>query len=134
MLQKAIMAVYAWAVLNKIPLNPLKTLHLPVGKNRFCYYLNDVRIPTVEKAIDLGIVYDDRLSFKHQENNIILKSKQMIEAGRKFYRTYRNKHLLLRLFKTYYMPKIGCAKLGKRLKGSKEENGIRAKSRNTSSF
>lgn len=100
------MAIEKWAILHKIPLNSSKTLHLSIGNNRARYFLREVCIPSVEKAIDMGIIYDDKFSFKHQETAIILKSKKMIGGGKKCCRTYHNKYLLMRLFKSYYLPKI----------------------------
>lgn len=109
-LQNAIKSIANWGTLNKIPLNIQKTCHLAIGKNKYRYFLENQQINNMEAIKDLGIIYDNQLNFKVQEQSVIMMSKRMLGAGKKFCRTFKNKYLLGRLFKTYYLPKIefGC--------------------------
>lgn len=109
-LQEAINALNDWSNANMIPLNHQKTQMITFAKikhiARHEYYINNNMIERVTTAKDLGLIYDNKLSFANHYQHVLLSAKRMLGISRRFSKQFPNPHMLMTIFKTYILPKI----------------------------
>lgn len=74
-LQNNLNKINEWCYINKLPLNALKcnvmTYSNKVNVNKFDYTLDDIVLKRPETFQDLGVTFDQKLSFNHHIDNII---------------------------------------------------------------
>jgi len=107
-------ALSNWANENGLCLNPAKSKYLvisrkPVNCCDIRLYINDVEIELVHKAKNLGIVFNNKLSFSDHVNLTVAKTYGML---RSLWATqhFTPQRIRLLLAKTYLLPKLlyGC--------------------------
>ena len=107
-------AVSNWAKQNGLCLNPAKSKYLvisrkPVNCCDIRLYIDDVEIELVQKAKNLGIVFNNRLTFSDHVNLTVAKTYGML---RNLWATqhFTPQNIRLLLAKTYLLPKLlyGC--------------------------
>lgn len=107
-------AVNNWASANDLCLNPAKSKYLvisrkPVNACDIRLYIDDVEIELVEKAKNLGIIFNSKLSFDDHINLTVAKTYGMLRCLCATQHHTPQKIRLL-LAKTYLLPKLmyGC--------------------------
>ena len=107
-------AVSNWAKENGLCLNPAKSKYLVISRKPVNYcdirlYIDDMEIELVQKAKNLGIVFNNRLTFSDHVNLTVAKTYGML---RNLWSTqhFTPQRIRLLLAKTYLLPKLlyGC--------------------------
>jgi len=107
-------AVNNWAIENGLCLNPAKSKYIvisrkPVDTCDIRLYINDVEIELVQKAKNLGITFNSKLSFDDHINVTVAKTYGMLRSLCAT-QQYTPQKVRLLLAKTYLLPKLmyGC--------------------------
>ena len=107
-------AVNNWASANGLCLNPAKSKYIvisrrPVNCCDIRLYINDIEIELVQKAKNLGIIFNSKLSFDDHVNLTVAKTYGMLRSLCATQHHTPQKIRLL-LAKTYLLPKLmyGC--------------------------
>lgn len=107
-MQIAIDALASWASQNKLTLNPAKTVKLSYFKSRQSfitnYSLSDEIIGSVTTHKDLGIIFDEKLSFNEHIATISRRSIQLTGAIYRLITDIRCPSLTMQLFKSFVLP------------------------------
>jgi len=107
-------AVTNWARENDLCLNPAKTKYIvisrkPVDTCDIRLYIDDIEIELVQKAKNLGIIFNSKLSFDDHINLTVAKTYGMLRSLC-VAQHYTPQKTRLLLAKTYLLPKLmyGC--------------------------
>ena len=81
-LQKALSEFAKWCALNDLNLNPAKCKFITFSRSRFAsipaYTLNSVSIEQVTSIRDLGVIFDQKMSFTEHINYTVNKANQLL--------------------------------------------------------
>lgn len=110
-LHTAINALVKWSVENKLPLNEGKTKFVSFYATRSrrvhtSYFVSNDTVTRMLNQVDLGIIFDERMTFVQQFEKIIAKSRQMYSVAGRFSREAKCNSLIGVMFKTYILPII----------------------------
>lgn len=88
-LQLCIDKLNKWSVENRISLNPTKTMHASYTKNgrvnfNSRYFINRDVIQKHNVVKDLGVIFDEKLTFKEHNQNLKLKSTRITAMSLRF--------------------------------------------------
>lgn len=114
-LQRAIDNLSKWANDNGLTLNTDKTKHVSYGTKRSVsdqhsyYYLGTNRIERVLTIRDLGVIFDEQLTFVHHIESLLSKTSSMYGAAYRFAREIGNINIVMRIIKIYVQPIIEYA-------------------------
>ncbi len=105
LLQNDLNAVFSWAELWQLSLNPCKTKHLRLGKCRydFVYHLNGRPIDKVDNICDIGVYIQSNLKFTTHCNQLVKKAHFSI---RNIFNTFKGHDMefYVSLYQTYVRP------------------------------
>ena len=94
-----------WSVKWQLGINESKcsVMHLGNGASNTPYRINQIQLPSVDKVCDLGVTYDNKLSFGDHIGNVVSKAYQRIYL---IFRSFvlKNFELLKRAYITYVRP------------------------------
>lgn len=104
-LQEAIDRVHSWSLVWNMNINIKKTVTMAIGRTHPDVYflLNNNRLDMVDKFKDLGVTYDNFLSFDCHIDSVISRAFSMSNFILKTFVT-RNIYTLFRLFTSYVRP------------------------------
>lgn len=105
-MQKTINKLSLWSNQNRLGLNQAKTYHISSSKRKdktfnSHYYLGETRIQNVQVMIDLGVLFDNHLSFKQHIEEIIAKTIKLFGMTQRFSYDIRSPQLLMKILNTY---------------------------------
>lgn len=94
LLQKGIDELYRWSIQNKLPLNQQKTKTMSFfkGKNRKIvtrYYIGTTPIQRCSTQMDLGILFDEKLSFRPHMEQLLNRANKILAVSMKLARDLR---------------------------------------------
>lgn len=115
-IQTAINAIADWSTNNKIPINAGKTTAISfISTNRgyvpSAYYINGVPIQKQHEIKDLGLVYDQSLSFNAHARQSVTNTPRAIGMGKRIAWRLRDPAINMKLFRIYYLPKLEFANI-----------------------
>lgn len=112
-LQENINSLESWASLNQLTLNPKKTYHVSYGKKVIdtLYFLKGNIIEKTPQVRDLGLIFDDKLTFKTHIESITRRLNQMTGAARRFCNDIKSPITMSKIFKIYMQPVIDYGSL-----------------------
>lgn len=95
-----------WSEENGLTLNPSKTYVVSYGKRKVhsIYFLKGTIIKEVDEVRDLGVIFDNKLTFKSHINYIAKRASQMIGAARRFVTGLNNTGMMTRIYSIYIRP------------------------------
>jgi hypothetical protein len=107
-LQSSLDAILEWANIWQLKLAPAKcsVMRIKLGHSFSClpsYHLADVSLPVVKNCTDLGVSFDERLSFSPHVSKIVAKASGRAKLILKCFRS-RDSQLLVRAFCTFVRP------------------------------
>lgn len=70
------------------------------------YYIQDKRIECVKVFKDLGVIFDEKLSFKPHLQHLISTSKSMTDLAYRLSKEVRSRFFYMKMVKTYIFPII----------------------------
>lgn len=112
-LQNELNIVNEYFKINCMKLNEKKTkmitfhrCHLPI---KFNYFLNDSPIERVDVIKDLGILLDEKLTYKCHINFIVSKAKSILAWIKRYSYEFDDPWIVKRLFETFVLPIIEYA-------------------------
>lgn len=111
-LQRAIDNLSCWANTNGLTLNTAKTKHVSFWNNtkvkdeHSYYYLGMERIERVPFIRDLGVIFDEKLTFINHIDNISTRITSMYGAAYRFAKELGNIGILMRIINIYVLPVI----------------------------
>lgn len=108
-MQLAIDRLSKWSIDNRIKLNASKTYHITYSKKNCShppthYYMGAERINKVSTMKDLGIVFDEHLTFDQHINQLLATANRMFGMSRRFAFEIRSPKIILKLLYTYIVP------------------------------
>lgn len=106
-LQETLDRLCCWASLNKLTINPTKTIFVSYRGNRHTtrsYRVDGLNIAPSQTVKDLGIRFDSRLTFKDHYSDIISKSRSLYYAARRFCKDAGDRKLIVRIVNTFIAP------------------------------
>lgn len=99
-----------WCSANKLDLNRRKTKHLSytrlTNNNNHNFTLNAITIAKEEKIKDLGIIFDNKLTFKEHIATTIVRVNQLIGFIYRRHKELKDKKILLLMYKSLILPII----------------------------
>lgn len=99
-----------WAKMNKLVINEEKTLIISFCKGipRFTarYYLNGKCIKRVKETSDLGIIFDEKLTFLPHIQRIYERCRIILHQGIKLCREMNNREMIIKIYSVYIQPLI----------------------------
>lgn len=82
LIQEDLVRLQDWCRLNKMLLNSSKCYCLSFSRNQnilpTSYHINNVKLEKVSIIRDLGVIFDSKLTFRPQYDNILIKSSRMM--------------------------------------------------------
>ena len=109
-LQKCLDAIYEWSTIWQLKLAPTKCTVMRIRSARGhvfkcspSYHIGTNSLPVVTSCTDLGITYDDSLSFSPHCSKIVVKASHRAKLILKCFRS-RDSKLLMRAFCTFVRP------------------------------
>lgn len=94
-------------------MNADKTFHVSYAKTDLpeptYYYINTKRIRQVEKIKDLGVIFDNRLKFKHHIAEVNTKLFALTGLGNRLAREIHSKYIMMEILRTYIIPVVEYA-------------------------
>jgi ribonuclease P/MRP protein subunit RPP40 len=107
-LQNCLDAICEWSNEWQLKLAPVKCIVMRIrsGHSFKCspsYHIGANSLPVVTSCTDLGVSYDDRLSFSSHLSKIVVKASQRAKLILKCFRS-RESQLLMRAFSTFVRP------------------------------
>lgn len=108
LLQADINALVKWSKQHRLQLNAKKTFHVTYGTDnrRTVYFVHEQRIEQVSCIRDLGVMFDNGLTFKRHTENIYNRLNQMVGAASRLTREVGHPPLILKIYRIYMMPII----------------------------
>lgn len=105
-LQARINKLETWARENGLTLNPAKTYHVSYGKKMVAslYFLGNHVIEERETVRDLGVLFDNKLTFSEHIKNITMRTNQMIGAARRLVTSLKKPMLIRRIYAIFIQP------------------------------
>lgn len=105
-LQEKINKIEQWSEENGLTLNPSKTYVVSYGKRKVnsIYFLKGTIIKEVNEVRDLGVLFDNKLTFKSHIDYISKGASQMIGAARRFVTGLNNTSMMTRIYSIYIQP------------------------------
>lgn len=109
-LQEAIDNFSDWIIANKLKINVAKTFHVtymrktPPYHIMTQYYIHDERIAKSELVRDLGILFDDKLTFKQHTEDLLARTHKMFGASYRFVRDIHAPQLLTKILTEFIAP------------------------------
>lgn len=99
-LQADIDALVDWAAENGLTLNPTKTVHVSYGTRRIdsIYYIGTTAIARQSSVRDLGVVFDDQLTFKPHINAMVKRVRSMLGPAHRFAKEVGEPNLIMKFF------------------------------------
>lgn len=105
----------AWCVTNKLDLNPNKcvkmSFHRGALRVRSNYVIDGIMIRDVSGYRDLGVYFEDRLSFVPHINNIVSAASKTLGYITRVTKDFRNIRVMRLLFMSLVAPKLEYASL-----------------------
>lgn len=109
-LQNDINNAYTFFEANFLNLNINKTKSISFHKNKckihHVYHINNLDIEKVYEIKDLGIILDEKLSFKNHIDYVTNKAKSRLAWVKHFAKEFNDPWVLKKLFNTYVLPII----------------------------
>lgn len=107
-LQECLNCIYEWSNEWQLKLAPAKctVMRIHCGHSSASqpnYHIGGVRLPVATSCTDLGVTYDDRLSFSSHCSKIVVKASQRAKLILKCF-TSRDSKLLMRAFCSFVRP------------------------------
>ena len=107
-LQSCLDAILEWATIWQLKLAPAKcsVMRIKLGHSFKCapsYHIGNASLPVVASCTDLGVSYDNRLSFSPHVSKIVAKASCRAKLILKCFRS-RDSQLLVRAFCTFVRP------------------------------
>lgn len=105
-LQANVKKLELWAEVNGLTLNPSKTYQVSYGKKlvHSIYFLKGRIIEKTATVRDLGVIFDEDLTFKHHIDYINKRSLRMIGAARKFVIGIKHHIIMAKIYRIYIQP------------------------------
>lgn len=108
-LQKCIDRLDKWATDNKMNINPSKTVAVSYTSNgllrhRTAYFVKMERIKKEDTVRDLGVVFDQQMSFKQHIQRTTQKATAAVHTARRFVFELKAPKLMTQLARTYILP------------------------------
>lgn len=115
-LQQCVDKLFSWSQENRMELNKMKTYFVSYTKsgilrNESVYYIQMDRIQKVDDIRDLGVIFDNRLTFKQHLNNIQRKAENKFMMGQRFVKDIRCPRVIIKLTNSYIIPIIDYCSL-----------------------
>lgn len=100
-----------WTSMNRLPLNDDKTKFVSYFASRSrpfdtSYYVNTSKIKRSSHQLDLGVIFDEKMSFRLQFESVIAKARLMYSVAVRFARESKCNDLIGIMYKTYILPII----------------------------
>lgn len=110
-LQHSINNLEQWSKTNRLQINSAKTYHLSFNKNnddsqQTIYYLGSTPIQQLPTVRDLGVIFDQKLTFKSHIDQLIIKMRSLYGAAFRFCKDISNFTALPKIVMTYIVPVI----------------------------
>ena len=107
-LQECLNSIYEWSTEWQLKLSPAKCTVMRIHSGRSSasqpnYHIGGLRLPVVTSCTDLGVTYDERLSFSSHCSKVVVKASQRAKLILKCF-TSRDSKLLMRAFCTFVRP------------------------------
>lgn len=111
LLQKAIDALNTWSMANCLPLNHAKTKCVSYSKGKrlkfdTTYFIDTTPIERTNTHTDLGVIFDNGLTFKDHLHYLINRANKILAVSNKLAKDLKCPSLLHVLFRTYLLPVI----------------------------
>lgn len=106
-LQDAIDSIVLWSQQNRFNLNVAKTHHVSFAKKKALetsYYIGEQRIDCVKTVRDLGIIFDDQLTFREHVANISERAMRLAGMGNRLAREIHSRGIILKILRVYITP------------------------------
>lgn len=108
-LQNTIDNLVQWTINNKIDLNSSKTYFMSFANRRrnfyeSHYYIGTTRIEQRQIMRDLGVIFDDALTFKHHIQDVSLRARKLYGAAYRFAREINLPMVVIKIIKCYIFP------------------------------
>lgn len=108
-LQTAINTFSDWATMNKLTINPSKSQHISFHKthsNRLPtrFSLNGTQIPLVSSLKDLGVIFDENLSFNQHLAKLTTQFSQTVGFSSRWIRSLNSTACSKAFFLSYLLP------------------------------
>lgn len=108
-MQKCIDKLVNWARLNRMNINPTKTSTISYTNNgkqkiRTAYYVGLERIKREKVVRDLGVTFDNQLTFKNHIQRTTQKATIAAHTARRFVQELNAPLLIIQVAKTYILP------------------------------
>lgn len=108
MLQAGIDALEKWSYENELELNQKKTCWMSFGVKpssfQSFYYIGIERIERSTSVRDLGVYFDNKLTFKIHHEYVLERSRMAYGASYRFAVGFGNRRILLLIFNVYIRP------------------------------
>ena len=106
-LQNDLNVLHEWSVRWQLKFNISKCKHVHFGPvHQFgSYYLNGIKIDSVESQKDLGVLFDHQLKFHLRTTNVAAKANRLLGLIRKSF-DYLDPDMLVKLFVTVVRPTL----------------------------
>lgn len=109
-LQMDINRLCSWCVSNHLPLNISKCFHISFGR-RFnmlnsIYYINNQQLLNVDSILDLGVVFDNKLTFQLHIDFIMPKAYSMLAFVKRNSKEFTNPYTRKLLYVTFVRSKL----------------------------
>lgn len=112
-LQSSIDKLHRWTIDNELPLNSIKTLHVSFTRRKLIthtqYYIGMDRILRVDRHRDLGVLFDEKLTFVPHVNEIVEKSNRLFGMINRFAKEIHHPPIATKILKTYVTPIVEYA-------------------------
>lgn len=108
-LQKAIDILVDWSNRNRLDLNEKKCHHVSFTRPRSTktitrYFVESTRIETVAEFKDLGVLFDEHLTFKAHQKSVLQKGNNILYASIRFAREIRYPAITEKIIRAYVLP------------------------------
>lgn len=105
-LQEKITKLENWSIENGLTLNSEKTFHVSYGKRSIStlYFLKGQIISQKESVRDLGVIFDNKLTFSKHIEHVTTRTNQMIGAARRLVTDLKMPMLIRRIYAVYIQP------------------------------
>lgn len=106
-LQRSLDSLCEWASVNKLTINPIKTVFVTFRGGRSSirtYTIDGLTIAPSASVKDLGVRFDSKLSFKEHYLDVITKSRVLYFAARRFCKEAGDRNLIVKICNTFILP------------------------------
>ena len=107
-LQESLDILYNWCVTNDLNLNIQKCKSITFSRSKTnimgSYFINDIQLEIVDQMRDLGVIFDNKMTFKQHIYLTVNKGYLTLGFVRRQCRQFRNPQVLLTLYNSLVKP------------------------------